>query len=43
MGKSRVRRRWKVEATHELPKVEVEQFLKEERNVDREENGDGLH
>ena len=27
MGKSRVRRRWKVE-TQEEPKVEVEQFLK---------------
>ena len=35
MGKSRVRRRWKVEQTQEVPKVEAEQLLKEEGSVDK--------
>ena len=41
-SKSQVSRRWKMEKTQEMLEVEVEQFLKEEGNVDREENGDGL-
>ena len=32
----------KVEKTQEVPKQEVEQFLKEEGDVDREETGDRL-
>ncbi len=41
-GKSQVSGKWKVEKTQDMPKVELEQFLKEEEIVDREENGDGL-
>ena len=41
-SKSPVSGRWKVGKTQEKPKVEVEQFLKEEGNVDRKENGDGI-
>ncbi len=40
--KSQVSGRCKVEKTQEMPKREVEQFLKEEGDVDRQENGDGL-
>ena len=41
-SKSLVSGRWKVEKTQDLLEVEVEQFLEEEGDVDREENGDGL-
>ena len=41
-SKSQVGGKWKVEKTQDMPKVELEQFLKEEEIVDREENGDGL-
>ena len=32
-----------MEKTRGTPKWEMEQLLKEEGDVDREENGDGLH
>ena len=41
-SKSQVSGGWKMEETQDMPEVEVEQFLKEEGDVDREENGDGL-
>ncbi len=34
---------WIVEETQEMPKLEVEQFSKEEGNVDREDKRAGLH
>ncbi len=40
--KSQVSGEWIVEKAQEMPKMEVEQFLKGEGDVDREENGDGL-
>ncbi len=41
-SKSQVGGRWKVGKTQERLKVEVEKSLKEEGDIDREENGDGI-
>ncbi len=41
-GKSQVNGEKKVEKTQKMPQTEVEQLLKEEGDVDMEENEDGL-
>ncbi len=41
-GKIQVFLEWREDKTQSKPKTEVEQFLMEERDVDREETLDGL-